>query len=118
VRGGQRYRAIFIDQGYCFNAGDWAYTDSPMRGLYANRSVYRPVRGWADFEPALGRAEAADIEDLWSCAAGVPEEWYEGDRSGLERLVEGLYCRRLLIRDLISAFRASSPCSFPNWKQE
>jgi hypothetical protein len=118
VRGRGRYRATFIDQGYCFNAGDWAYTDSPMRGLYPNRSVYRQVRGWCDFEPVLGRAEAADIDDLWSCAAGLPEEWYEGDRSGLERLIQGLYRRRLVIRDLISALRGSSPSTFPNWEQE
>jgi HipA-like protein len=118
IRSSRRHRATFIDQGYCFNGGDWNFTDRPMRGIYPNRSVYRPVRGWGDFEPALGRAEAADINDLWGCAAGVPEEWYEGDRSGLERLVEGLCRRRLVIRDLISALRASSPDIFPNWKQQ
>ena len=113
----RRYRASFIDQGYCFNAGEWSFPDSPLRGVYANRSVYDGVKGWEDFEPALSSAEEADSQRLWSCAAGVPEEWYEGDRTGLERLVEALYRRRLLIRDLIAAFRFSSHDPFPKWKE-
>lgn len=112
----RRYRASFIDQGYCFNAGEWSFPDSPVRGVYANRSVYDGVRGWEDFEPALSRAEQTDAQQLWSCATGLPEEWYEGDRIGLERLVEALCRRRFLIRDLISAFRLSSHDPFPKWK--
>ncbi len=115
--GRRRYRASFIDQGYCFNAGDWSFPDSPLRGVYANRGVYRGVRGWEDFEPALSRAEAADSQQLWACALGVPEEWYEGDRTGLERLIEAMYRRRGLIRDLISVFRLSHLEPFPQWNK-
>ena len=111
------YRASFIDQGYCFNAGEWSFPDSPLRGIYANRSVYGGVSGWEDFEPALSRAEQADAQELWTCAAGVPEEWYEGDRTGLERLIEALYRRRILIRDLIASFRAWRDDPFPKWKR-
>ena len=32
----RRYDATFIDQGYCFNAGEWTFPDSPLRGAYAN----------------------------------------------------------------------------------
>jgi hypothetical protein len=42
----QRYTAIFIDQGYCFNAGEWTFPDSPLRGAYANNCVYEGVMGW------------------------------------------------------------------------
>ena len=42
----QRYTATFIDQGYCFNAGDWTFPDSPLRGVYANNCVYEGVTGW------------------------------------------------------------------------
>jgi hypothetical protein len=56
----QRYTAIFIDQGYCFNAGEWSFPDYPLRGVYANNCVYEGVTGWEAFEPALTRAEEMD----------------------------------------------------------
>ena len=111
----QRYAATFIDQGYCFNAGEWAFPDSPLRGAYANNCVYEGVRGWEAFEPALTRAEEMDADTIWRCAAEIPEEWYEGDRDGLNRLVEALNHRRGAIRNLITQFRRSSRTPFPNW---
>ncbi|MGA7847699.1 MAG: hypothetical protein WCA13_01230, partial [Terriglobales bacterium] len=86
----QRYAATFIDQGYCFNAGEWTFPDASLRGAYANNCVYERVVGWEEFEPALSRAEEMDAHAIWRCAADIPEEWYEGDRIGLERVVETL----------------------------
>ena len=57
----QRHPATFIDQGYCFNAGEWTFPDSPLRGAYANNCVYESVMGWEAFEPALSRAEEMDV---------------------------------------------------------
>lgn len=111
----QRYAATFIDQDYCFNAGEWAFPDSPLRGAYANNCVYEGVRGWEAFEPALTRAEEMDADTIWRSAAEIPEEWYEGDRDGLNRLVEALNHRRGAIRNLITQFRRSSRNPFPNW---
>jgi hypothetical protein len=113
----QRHHATFIDQGYCFNAGDWRFPDSPLRGVYANNCVYDGVMGWEAFEPTLSRAEEMDAHTIWLCAAGIPEEWYEGDRVGLERLVETLQHRRTAIRRLIGEFRRSSRNPFPNWRE-
>jgi hypothetical protein len=113
----QRYAATFIDQGYCFNAGEWTFPDSPLRGAYANNCVYERVMGWEAFEPALSRAEEMDAHAIWRCAADIPEEWYEGDRVGLERLVETLCHRRPTIRKLIVEFRRSSRNPFPNWRE-
>jgi hypothetical protein len=76
----QRYAATFIDQGYCFNAGEWTFPDSPLRGTYANNCVYERVVGWEAFEPALSRAEEMDAHAIWRCAVEIPEEWFEGDR--------------------------------------
>jgi hypothetical protein len=115
-RGG-RYRATFIDQGYCFNAGEWTFPDSPLRGAHANNCVYEAVTGWESFEPALSRAEETDVDAIWRCAAETPEEWYEGDRAGLERLVEELWKRRKLIPKLISDFSESSRNPFPRWSR-
>lgn len=109
------YSATFIDQGYCFNAGDWDFPDSPLRGVFAMNCVYKTVTGWDAFEPALTRAEQMDVDEIWRIAATIPPEWYEFDRDGLNRLVEVLYGRRTIIRDLITAFRESSRSPFPGW---
>jgi len=113
----QRYTATFIDQGYCFNAGEWSFPDCPLRGAYANNCVYEGVMGWGAFEPALSRAEEMDAHIIWGCAAEIPEEWYEGDRDGLNRLVEVLHHRRGAIRKLITEFQRSSRNPFPNWRE-
>ena len=41
-----RYRAFFIDQGYCFHAGDWKFIDASLGGVFAENTVYRSVTGW------------------------------------------------------------------------
>ena len=114
----RRYRVVLIDQGYAFNANEWDFPDSALRGVYPRNCAYEAVRGWDAFEPALTRAEEADIIDLWRCAESIPPEWYGGDRSDLEKLVETLYARRTQIRDLITAFRNSTRNPFPNWASE
>jgi hypothetical protein len=112
----RRYDATFIDQGYCFNAGEWTFPDYPLRGVFANNCVYEGVTGWDAFEPVLTRAEEMDADIIWRCAVDIPEEWYEGDRDGLHRLVEALHHRRSVIRCLISEFRESARNPFPNWR--
>jgi hypothetical protein len=111
----QRHSATFIDQGYCFNASEWSFPDFPLRGVYANNCVYEGVAGWDAFEPALTRAEEMDSSTIWRCAAEIPEEWYEGDRDGLHRLVATLHHRRTRIRRLTTEFRESPRNPFPNW---
>ena len=113
----RRYNVHFIDQGYCFNAGEWTFPDLPLHGVYYRNYVYAGVTGWDSFEPVLTKAEEADVLDVWRCAECIPPEWYDCDSEGLERLVETMYERRLRIRDLIVDFRDSSRNPFPNWKQ-
>ena len=114
----RKYSVRFIDQGYCFNAGEWTFPDLALHGVYYRNYVYAGVTGWESFEPVLTKAEEADLVlDLWRSAECIPPEWYGYDRDGLERLVETLYERRPKIRDLIVAFRDSSRNPFPNWKQ-
>ena len=38
ARANGEYTATFIDQGYCFNAGEWTFPDSPLRGVYPAQS--------------------------------------------------------------------------------
>ncbi len=114
----RNYQAIFIDQGYCFNAGEWNFPDSTLRGVYSRNSVYADVEGWNAFEPALTRAEQMRAEEIWQCAENIPPEWYEHDMEGLERLVETLLVRCTRIRELITAFRESSRQPFPKWQKK
>jgi hypothetical protein len=111
----RKYRAVFIDQGYCFNAGDWTFPDSPLRGVYPRNLVYARVTGWKSFEPWLGRLEAMPAETLWRIAEEVPPEWYGGDLRTIEQLMETLLQRKKKVRELVEAFRASSREPFPNW---
>jgi hypothetical protein len=111
----RRYRAVFIDQGYCFNAGAWDFPDAPLRGVFARNLVYARVRGWESFEPWLGRIESFPAETLGRIAEEVPPQWYGGDPRTLEQLMETLLRRRSRVRELIGQFRASSRDPFPNW---
>ena len=111
----RKYRATFIDQGFCFNAGDWTFPDSPLRGVFARNSVYAGVTGWKSFEPWLSQVEEMDPGKLWQVAEAVPPEWYGGNLADLERLMEILLQRRGRVRELIDEFRNSNREPFPNW---
>jgi hypothetical protein len=112
----RKYNVTFIDQGYCFNAGEWTFPDSPLRGVYSRNHVYAGVSGWKSFEPWLSRIESFDPDLLRELAEDIPPGWYGGDWGELERLIKELVNRRTKVRDLITAFRNSSREPFPNWK--
>ncbi len=111
----RKYKATFIDQGYCFHAGDWAFLDAPLRGVYARNLVYRGVTGWGSFEPWLSRMEKLDAQVLWEIAELVPPEWYGGSLTEMEQLMERMLARRPRVRELIESFKESSREPFPNW---
>jgi hypothetical protein len=111
----KKFTASFIDQGYCFNAGEWTFPDFPLRGVYARNEVYEGVRGWESFEPWLSRVEKMEEDAVWSVAGEVPPEWYEGAWEELEKLARSLLARRGMVRELIEAFRISPRRPFPGW---
>ena len=111
----RRYRAVFIDFGYCFHAGEWRFEDAPLRGVYYRNDVYRGIRGWDAFEPWLSRIETIPEEAVWAAANDVPPEWYGGDLADMEALVEKLLERRSRVREAIDAFRKSDREPFPKW---
>ncbi len=51
------YNTLMIDQGFCFNAGEWNFPDAPLRGLYARNRVYEGITGMESFAPWLERLE-------------------------------------------------------------
>ena len=111
----RRYRAVFIDFGYCFHAGEWRFEDVPLRGVYYRNDVYRQITGWESFEPWLTRMETMAAETVWEAANEVPPEWYGGDLSEMEALVEKLLARRSRIRELIEGFGRSDRRPFLKW---
>ena len=114
----RRYTATFIDQGYCFNAGEWTFPDYPLRGVYARNEVYAGVRGWQSFEPWLSRIENMGDDLIWRAAGDIPPEWYSQEWEALETLVRLLLERRARVRELITAFRTSPRRPFPNWEED
>jgi hypothetical protein len=109
----RKYSACFIDQGYCFNAGEWNFPDSALRGVFALNCVYESVSGWGSFEPWLSRIESFDP----AAALAIADEVYDSDRDALEELVTELMDRRSKVRELITAFAESSREPFANWKK-
>src|SRR6202046_1470446 len=111
------YQAHMIDQGFCFNAGEWNFPDSPLRGLYTRHRVYDSVRGMESFEPWIARLEM-NITDAFidEAMAEIPPELYGFDQPALEKMLEHLLRRKKLVKDLIVSSWKSSVQPFPNWK--
>lgn len=112
--GEKKYKVSFIDQGYCFNAGEWTFPDLALHGVYYRNYVYAHVAGWDAFEPWLSRIEKFSPKALRDIAGDIPPEWCD-NWEGLNALVETIIQRRSKVRDLISAFRDSSRNPFPAW---
>jgi hypothetical protein len=113
----RKYTATFIDQGYCFNAGEWNFPDSALRGVYARNFVYQDVRGWESFEPWLSRVESFDAAAIHEIAGVAPPEWTGHDWGEMEKLVAAIVERRNHVRELITAFHNSTRHPFPSWGQ-
>jgi len=111
----RKFTASFIDQGYCFNAGEWTFPDYPLRGVYARNEVYERVRGWESFEPWLSHIEKMSEGVVWDIAEEIPPDWYESDWDALKELTRTVIERRHRVRELIEAFRVSPRRPFPNW---
>ena len=115
--GRSRYQAMMVDQGFCFNAGDWTFPDAPLRGLYARLRVYESVRGIQSFEPWLERLEKKiTVAVLDEAAKEIPPEWYNLEQQALFGLLEQLDRRRKRVPDLILEAKKSYRQPFPDWK--
>jgi hypothetical protein len=111
------YRAAMIDQGFCFNAGEWNYPDAPLRGLYARNRVYEGVIGMESFAPWTERVEKSVTERvLAEVIREVPPQWYEDDYDAVTKLLEQLYRRRTRVPELLLAAKNTTRQPFPNWR--
>jgi len=112
------YHTVMIDQGFCFNAGEWNFPDAPLRGLYARNRVYEGVTGMESFAPWLERLEKQITERvLAELAEEIPPAWYEDDYDALVRLLEQIHRRRERVPELILAAQKSNRQPFWGWRQ-
>ena len=111
----KKYTASFIDQGYCFNAGEWTFPDYPLRGVYARNEVYSTIAGWESFEPWISRIDNFPDQRMWDIACTIPPDWYGSQTDDLEQLVTVLIVRKRLVRKLIEDFRHSPRRPFVLW---
>jgi hypothetical protein len=113
---GMPYSSLMIDQGFCFNAGEWNFPDAPLRGLYARNRVYEGVTGMESFAPWLERLGKQMTERaLDEITRQIPPEWYDDDFDALLRLPEQLLLRRSRVPELILDAKKSNRQPFPNW---
>lgn len=98
----KRFRLVMIDNGFCFNGGDWNFPDSPPRGLYSTPQVYQWHRGLTAFEPWLEQIEQRmSIEAMSVLARRIPSEWFGSNYEQLNLLLSNLNRRRLRTRELL-----------------
>jgi hypothetical protein len=110
------YSMAMIDQGFCFNCGEWNFPDSPLRGLYADSSVYAEIKSLDDFEPWLSRLEGElNLDTLSEAASDIPPVWYDFDSDALSNLLKRLNHRRSLLRELLETACKARPCVFSKW---
>jgi len=110
------YRTLMIDQGFCFNAGEWNFPDAPLRGLYARNRVYEGVTGMESFSPWLERLEQRITRRVLAELAGeIPPEWYADDYDAVLRLFEQLQHRRTRVPELLLSAKASNRQPFSHW---
>ncbi len=110
------YSAMLIDQGFCFNDGEWRFFDVPLRGIYPRRLVYETVRGLRSFEPYVSSIENLTLEQLRACASGIPKDWCGEEPQQLNEVIEVLHSRRLMVRQAIIEARDCGLDPFPNWR--
>lgn len=114
----RKYSAMFVDHGYCFNAGEWTFSDFPLRGVHPRNEVYTSIKSWSSFDPWLTRIENLADERIWDAAGTIPPEWCGASWNELETLVKVLIERKALVRELILDFGRSSRRPFSSWTIE
>src|SRR5437879_7339334 len=78
----RKYTAAFIDFGYCFNAGEWSFPDSSLRGAYARQEVYAHMaygaisnRGYRGSSDVLRRSCRVSPKTFQSNGTEIPTTW-------------------------------------------
>jgi hypothetical protein len=96
-------RLYLIDHGLSFSGPHWEIPDSPLYGLYMDRSVYSIVDMKAVCQKSLSRIHTLTESDLYAAAHDIPSCWFsEGDYDMLAKLFALLERRRNRLQSIVS----------------
>jgi hypothetical protein len=96
-------RLYLIDHGMSFAGRQWETPDSPLYGLYMDRSVYWIVDMNAACEQALSRIHMLTETDLYAAAQDIPSCWFsDSDYDALAKLFALLERRRNRLQSIVS----------------
>jgi hypothetical protein len=96
-------RLYLIDHGMSFAGQQWETPDSPLYGLYMDRSVYSIVDMNTACEEALSRIHTLRESDLYAAAQDIPNCWFsESDYDMLAKLFAVLERRRNRLQSIVS----------------
>lgn len=108
--------ALMIDNGQCFNGGQWSFKTAQPVTPYRAGGVYAGVSGLQSFSPWIERIAAISTNLLDALRTNVPAEWMFQDENALDCLLEDLFRRKSLVPRLLSEVHLRTPSAFPNWK--
>jgi hypothetical protein len=96
------FQMFMMDNGFCFGAHDWSFTDLPRYGLYFDKSIYSRTQDSRSLHPWLERLETnvTSIE-LHKIADELPESWVKDDREDLLKMLTRLYERKKTVASLV-----------------
>lgn len=95
-------RAYLIDHGLSFGGSRWELSETPLCGLYFDRSIYERPTTEMECHSAVDRIKNLTEETLLSIEQEIPSEWLQrGDREEMTRLLALLAGRRTKLHDSI-----------------
>jgi hypothetical protein len=98
------FKAVMIDQGFCFNGERWTFNDSPRLSTDLYNAVWKWIPSFSMFEIWFDRLNhMIDRPMLETLANEIPPEWYDDGRESLQRLLEQLDSRRNGVATLVFA---------------
>lgn len=98
------FRAVMIDQGFCFDGEKWTFKDVPLLGTDLYSAAWKWIPSFSMFEIWFDRLNhVIDRAILETLANKIPPEWYDNDRESLQRLLDLLDSRRSQVAGLVFA---------------
>lgn len=100
--GGVQFRTYMIDHGLSFGGSRWEVSDSPLNGLFYDRSIYDHPAFEAECHVAVARIQNLPESSFSSLEEEIPPEWLApGDREEMTRLLELLCGRRRKLHGIV-----------------
>jgi hypothetical protein len=111
----RRFRAYWIDFGYCL--GDNSLGQASRRGasLYRNSTCYDFIHSLLDFDPWLSAIEDLSIPKLQAFLHSLPWSWRAGNEEALETSFIQLSKRQATLRNDLQRFVQNRPEIFVGW---